>query len=144
MSDAVDLEITVLYCGRGLEEGGYVSEETKQGAGFRARFVMMPCTGKVEVGYLMKLIEKGVDGVQIVGCPEKMCRFLVGSNRAEKRVRFAGALLEEAGIGSARLGMARVQGLSVDQMMALAQERAEAVRPLGQNPMKAVGASAAP
>ena len=136
MNEAFEPEIVVLYCGRGLEDKAYLSEETKKGDGFKVRFIMMPCTGKIETGYLVKLVEQGADGVQVVGCPEKMCRFLVGSDRAEKRVRFAGMLLDEAGMGSDRVGMVRKDDVSVDRLMALAQERAETVRPLGQNPMK--------
>ncbi|MBU2609061.1 MAG: hydrogenase iron-sulfur subunit, partial [Chloroflexi bacterium] len=64
------------------------------------------------------------------------CQFLVGSNRAEKRVEHARLLLGEAGMAPDRLTMMRRQGLSAGDIMAVAEETAAVISPLGQNPMK--------
>ena len=138
MSEPFEPEILVLYCGHTVGQGDRLSEGTKTGPGFKARFIMMPCSSKVEVAHLVKLIEQGADGITIVACPEQQCQFLVGSARAEGRVRYTRILLDEAGVSAERVGMAREQGLSVEGIMALAEKRAEAVRPLGPNPMKSV------
>ncbi len=137
MSERFEPEVVVLYCGRSLGDGEIPSEETREGTGFRARLVMMPCTSKVEVGHLLRLIEHGADGVVVVGCPERQCQFLVGSSRAQNRVNQARTLLGEAGMGRERLVMVRRQGATLEEIMALAEERAGAVGPLGRNPMKA-------
>jgi coenzyme F420-reducing hydrogenase delta subunit len=139
MSDGFEPEITVLYCGRTLREGVSLPEGVGRGPGCLVRYVMMPCGSKVEVGYLIKLVEQGADGIQMVACPEDQCRFVVGSARAENRVRYARRLLAEAGMGPERLGMERRNGLTADDVAALAGERADAVRPLGRNPMGSVG-----
>ena len=67
-------EISLIYCGRSLAEGQYLPEGTVKGGNFKARFVMVPCGYKIEVAYLIKLIEQGSDGVVLVVCPPDRCR----------------------------------------------------------------------
>ena len=62
---------------------------------------------------------------------------MVGSSRAERRVKLARGLLHEAGMGEERLAMVRRHDLSDEDIMRLAEERASAVGLLGPNPMRA-------
>ena len=137
MSDVFEPEVVLLYCGRALADGDRLPEGVRSGSGFRVRFVMMPCSSKIEIAHLIKLIEQGADGIQVVACPGSQCRFTVGSSRAEHRVRHARAILEEVGMSGERVGMVRRGGLSRDDVMAIADERGRAVRDLGANPMRA-------
>jgi len=98
---------------------------------------MVPCSSKIETRHLIKLIEQGVDAIEVVACPGRECRFTVGSSRAEHRVKHARAILEEVGMSAERLGMVRKEGLSAGEIMTIAGDRADLVRPLGENPMKA-------
>ena len=136
MSEPFEPEITVLYCGRGLAQGDYLSEGTKRGNGFKVRFAMMPCSSKVESGYLVKLIEDGVDGVVMVVCPKEECQFMTGSARAENRVNYTRSLLDEVGMDADRIAAVEGHGLSSSDYMVIAEERADIVKPLGPNPMK--------
>ncbi|UCG82160.1 MAG: hydrogenase iron-sulfur subunit [Dehalococcoidia bacterium] len=136
MSEAFDPEILLIYCSRVLANGEYLPEGIQGGAGFKVRFVMMPCSSKIETRYLIKLIEQGADRVELVACPGKQCQFTVGSSRAEHRVKHARALLEEVGMSGDRLGMVRRSGLSADDVMAIAAGCADRVRPHGRNPIK--------
>jgi coenzyme F420-reducing hydrogenase delta subunit len=144
MNERFEPEVLVLYCGHSVSDGRGVSETVRRGDGFSTKAIMVPCSSKIEVAYMLKLIEQGNDGVVLVGCPERECRFLVGSARAENRVKAARSLLEEAGIGQERLAMVRRGCLTGEDIMALAEERAGAVRELGRNPMRmSVGQSLA-
>ncbi len=58
----------------------------------------LPCSGKIEIGLMLKCLEEGYPGVLVLGCPVDNCKYLQGNNRAKKRVQRAQALLEEAGI----------------------------------------------
>ena len=136
MSETFEPEIVLLYCGRSLAEGEYLSEGMKKYSGFKARFVMLPCSSKVEVVYLVKLIEQGAEGVMLVACPTKQCQFLVGSARAENRIRYARKLLAETGLGADRFSIVLKQGVSADEIVDVAEEHANAVRQLGPNPVK--------
>jgi coenzyme F420-reducing hydrogenase delta subunit len=132
-------EILLLYCRNCVAEGVDPDEVSRAVSGFKSRYVVMPCSSKVEASHVLKLLDEGADGVQVVGCPENACRFLVGSTMAEKRIDYARGLLDEIRMGADRLGMERGAQLSEADLMELAERRAEAVRPLGPNPMKGAG-----
>ncbi|MCF8031884.1 MAG: hydrogenase iron-sulfur subunit [Desulfarculaceae bacterium] len=131
-------EVTLLYCRQCLASGAKPVEGRRAGEGFSARLVVLPCSSKVQLPHLMRLLQAGSDAVQIAACPEKACQHLVGSNRAENRVKYGQDLLETVGMGAGRLGLERGAGLSLDDLLELAGRRAEAVRALGPNPMKGV------
>ncbi len=134
-------DIVLLFCQHCVGIDAEPVDSIRRMPGFTARNVVMPCSSKVESRQLVKLLEKGADGIQIVGCPDGSCRFLVGSNRAERRVEYVRRILEEIEFGAERVGIVREKGLNEEQLMALAAERAEKVRPLGRSPMKEKDAS---
>jgi F420-non-reducing hydrogenase iron-sulfur subunit len=135
-SSTFEPEIVLLYCQHCVGGGVRPVDSIRNADGFTARTVVMPCSSKVESRQIVKLLEKGADGIQIVGCPDGSCRFLVGSNRAERRVAYVRGLLEEIDYGAERVGIAREADLTEEGLMALAAERADKVRPLGRSAMK--------
>ncbi|MFA4837217.1 MAG: hydrogenase iron-sulfur subunit [Dehalococcoidia bacterium] len=138
MNDSFEPEITVLYCGRALAKGSHLPEGTMKGKGFKVRFAMIPCSSKVEVGYLIKLIEEGADGVVLAVCPEDHCQFMLGSVRAENRVKYARHLLEEVGIEGNRLSAVQAHDFTAAKFTSIAEEHAGLIRTLGQNPVKSI------
>ena len=58
------------------------------------RVLRLPCTGKIEVNYILAAFERGVDGVIVAGCLEGGCHFLEGNLRARRRVERAKQMLE--------------------------------------------------
>lgn len=131
-------EIVILYCQHCVAEDADLNGAMRQASGFKPRLVVMPCTSKVEVSHLIKILEQGTDGVQVVGCLDGGCQFLMGSSLAQKRVEYARRFLDELSFGADRLGMHRGEGLSADEVLALAENRAQAVNSLGANPMKKI------
>ena len=129
-------EIVLLYCEHSVNSGSGKSSLSLKTSGFKARTAVLPCSSKVEVGYLLKILEEGADGVEVVGCPEAQCRFFVGSNRAEKRVAYARSLISEVGMGAERIGMTRGEKISAERLSEVASLRSGAVKALGPNPMK--------
>jgi len=128
-------QIVVLYCQHCVNNAGDITTET-QAAQNSVKTVMMPCSSKVEVPNVLKILEEGADGVEVVACPEKQCRFLVGSRKAEKRIDYAKTLLEKIDMGEQRLGITRKFGFTTKDLIAVAAKRADAVKTLGQNPMR--------
>jgi F420-non-reducing hydrogenase iron-sulfur subunit len=61
------------------------------------RLVRVPCTGRVDVLHILRAVEKGYDGILVLGCHEDNCKFLRGNILARKRVEYAKELLAEAG-----------------------------------------------
>jgi len=71
--------------------------------GDTVKTIGLPCSGKVDVPYLVKALETGMDDVVIVACKKKECRHFEGSLRAHKRAQAVESLLEEIGIGAGRM-----------------------------------------
>jgi len=65
----------------------------------------LPCSGKTEMGLILKTLEKGYAGVMIVGCPKDNCQFIRGSHRASKRVDSAKEMLAAIGLDPGRVRM---------------------------------------
>jgi coenzyme F420-reducing hydrogenase delta subunit len=127
-------EIVVLYCERAA-----APPPAEHDRPLHLREVVVPCTSKIEISHLLKILEQGADAVQVVGCPEGDCQFLTGSRRTERRIEFARKLLAEAGMGEERLAMERARAMEGTGLLELAGRRAAAVAPLGPNPMKNAG-----
>ncbi|MBN1993467.1 MAG: hydrogenase iron-sulfur subunit [Anaerolineae bacterium] len=125
-------EIVVLYCQHCLSNGAKIALAAEKVNGLHLKTVMMPCSSKVQVAELFKILDNGADGVEVVACPEHTCQFLVGSRRAEKRIAYAQGLLQQAGISRERLGLSRGAELSAEQLIERAVARAEAVRTPGK------------
>ena len=129
-------EVVVLYCQHGLRDEAKASAWFQETNGLSVRAIMMPCSSKIEVSYILKILESGADAVEIVACPEKSCKFLIGSLRTEKRIEYIHSLLEKIGYSPDRVGISRKLSQSPEKLIDLARARANAIRPLGINPMK--------
>lgn len=67
------------------------------------KVISLPCSGKVNMPYMVKAFETGADGVIIVTCEKGQCRHLEGNMRAQKRAEAVDSLLEEIGMGRGRI-----------------------------------------
>ena len=99
------------------------------------RVLRLPCTGKVDVDYLMKAFEQGVDGVIVAGCLEGGCHFEEGNLRARKRVGLAKDVLAEAGIEGERLEMFNLSSAQGNTFAEIVQVITERIKGLGPNPV---------
>ena len=131
-----DPEVVVLYCQHSLCDQAKGSAWSQQTVGLSVRAVMMPCSSKIEGPYILRILESGGDAVEIFACPERSCKFLVGSLRTEKRIEYIRGLLERIGYAPERVGISRKLSQSPERLIELARARAEAVRPFGINLMK--------
>jgi len=100
------------------------------------KVVKLPCTGRADVGLILRAFESGVDGVYLAGCLEGECHYLRGNLRAKKRVGLAKRILEEAGIGGDRLEMFNMSSSQGPRFAEVAREMTEKIRKLGPSPAK--------
>jgi len=100
------------------------------------RIIRVPCTGKVDVIHILRAIEKGADGVYVVGCMEGACHFKTGNFRARKRVEQAAKILDTIGIGSERVRMYNLSSGEAPLFVKYAKEMQELILSLGPNPLK--------
>jgi heterodisulfide reductase subunit A len=71
-----------------------------------AYVLRLPCTGCIDAKFVMTALQRGFDGVMVVGCHETACRFVDGIQKAKQRI---GALTKFYGDELER----RVRALSV-------------------------------
>jgi coenzyme F420-reducing hydrogenase delta subunit len=87
------------------------------GEGEAITAIGLPCSGKVDIPYLVKAFETGADGVVVVTCPGRQCRHLEGTARAHKRAEGVEALLEEIGMGKGRMAVIEYDDLAPQRVV---------------------------
>jgi F420-non-reducing hydrogenase iron-sulfur subunit len=100
------------------------------------RVLRLPCTGKLEVNYIMAAFERGVDGVIVAGCLEGGCHFLEGNLRARRRVERARQLLAEIGLEPERLEMFNLSSAEGPRFAEIVTTMAERLKQLGSSPLR--------
>ena len=99
------------------------------------KIIRVPCTGKVDVMHLLRAIQRGADGVYVVGCLEGTCHYNAGNLRARERVDHVRGLLDEIGIEGDRVRMYNLSSGEGPTFAAYAKEMTEHIRHLGPNPL---------
>jgi coenzyme F420-reducing hydrogenase delta subunit len=134
-------EITAFYC----IYCGYMAADTAGALNVpypaNVKFIRMPCTGKIDVRYLLEAFEQGADGVYLVACPIGNCHHVRGNERGRARVQRTSQLLQEIGLQPDRLGMYFMSGSQAHAFAAAAHTMTERIRKLGPNPLKKVPAA---
>ena len=100
------------------------------------RVLRLPCTGKIEVDYILGAFERGVDGVIVAGCLEGGCHFLEGNLRARRRVERAQKLLAEIGLEPQRLEMFNLSSAEGARFAEIVTEMTERLARLGPSPLR--------
>lgn len=98
------LKTFIFYCSHNLEAHQF-SALAHGVSGDSVKTISLPCSGKVDVPYLIKAFETGADGVAIVTCTKNECRHFEGNLRAHKRAEAVESLLEEIGISPGRMAV---------------------------------------
>ena len=107
------------------------------------RVVRLPCTGKVEIDFLIRAFERGADAVMVAGCLEGGCHFQEGNLRARKRVERAKMILEEIGLEPERLEMYNLSSAEGTRFAEIVTEMSERVEKLGKSPIEPKSKAAA-
>ncbi len=105
MSDN-SLKIFFYYCANSLAPEAIRAGLSEQGRDM-LKIISLPCSGKLELIYLLKSFETGADGVVLVTCRKGECRHLEGNLRAGKRAEAVDVFLEEIGLGRGRMMLIR-------------------------------------
>jgi F420-non-reducing hydrogenase iron-sulfur subunit len=67
------------------------------------RIVRVPCSGRVDVAFIMKAFERGADGVIVGGCHPGECHYMTGNYTTRRRMFVLRELLGFVGIEPERL-----------------------------------------
>ena len=100
------------------------------------RVLKLPCTGKIEVNYLLTAFEKGVDGVIVAGCLEGGCHYLEGNLRARRRVERTREILGEIGLEPERVEMFNLSSAEGPRFAQIVNEMSARLAKLGPSPLR--------
>ncbi len=100
------------------------------------KIVKIPCTGKLDVLYVLRAFERGADGVFVAGCLEGNCHYLEGNIHARRRVNYVKGILDQVGLGGQRLEMYNMSSAEGPRFAQAAQEMTDRIRSLGPSPVK--------
>ncbi len=98
------LKVYVMYCANSLSTGE-LDNALQAESGDEFKIMSLPCSGKVDVLYLVKAFETGADGIVLVTCGKNECRHLEGNLRAPKRAEKVNSLMAEIGMGRDRVAI---------------------------------------
>ena len=111
------LEIYLFHCSNSLDTEALRRSLGKREKGDKFKTISLPCSGKLELIYLLKAFESGADGVVLITCKHGECRYLEGNLRAQKRTEAVRALLEEIGLDKGRMKLIQQQDGEVQNVL---------------------------
>ncbi len=99
-ADPLILVFACWFCGYGAAD---LAGTTKIQYEPNVRVIRVLCTGRIDPEWVLRAIEKGIDGVLIVGCRMGECHFKYGNYKARDRVEAIREVLKMAGIEPERV-----------------------------------------
>lgn len=124
---------TCIYC-------GYMAADTAGALRItypaNVKIVRLPCTGKVDIQYLLDAFDQGADGVMIVACSLGNCHHEHGNERAKARVGRAQEILASVGMEPERLSIHFVSGGMGATFAHKVSEMVTLLEQLGPSPIK--------
>lgn len=110
------MKLYLFYCSNSLDQDQLSVCCCEMGCN-EVKAISLPCSGKVNIPYLVKAFETGADGVVIVTCKQNECRNIEGNMRAQKRAEAVESLLEEIGMGNGRMEVIRFKEDGIEQVI---------------------------
>ncbi len=97
----------------------------------------LPCTGKVDLLYLLEAFQNGADGIIVSGCLKDQCHYETGNQsggnyKAEKIVELTENILEEIGINKERIEMYFISSSMATTWVEVANNFTEKIKKLGK------------
>lgn len=80
------------------------------------RQIVIPCAGRLQPENVLKAFEAGSDVVAVTACDEGNCHYAEGSRRCALRVESIQSLLQEIGLGEARLVLCHLPGSAAEDL----------------------------
>jgi coenzyme F420-reducing hydrogenase delta subunit len=131
-----DLQVRIFACHNVLADNMAAKslQEIAETSGMQAERI--PCLGRIDPRYLLKAFEAGCDAVCLIGCLVGKCKTMDGNLRAQKRVAFAGRILDEIGIQGHRVFLFLREPMNEEGIRKVLDEFQEAIGELEPTGLK--------
>jgi len=95
------------------------------------RVIKLPCTGRIDVSFIIKAFEQGADGVMVSGCHPGDCHYTAGNYHARRRFAGFRDLLEFCGFDMRRVIFSWVSAAEGKKWADLVNEVVAKIKELG-------------
>lgn len=95
------------------------------------RIVRVPCSGRVNLYYIIKALQHGWDGILVSGCHPGDCHYISGNLVARRRFAVLKNLLEYFGIEPERVSFSWVSAAEGEKFAKVVKDVVETVKVLG-------------
>jgi len=137
MAEPVCPGVAVYVCVNSLPPGKHLPRQWMQ-RGVHVQVREIPCSGKMDVQYLMHVLEGGARGLCVVTYPLGECQLSQGNYRAEVRVATIRKLLEEIGMEPERAELVHSSPQQpLDTLEQAVRDAVERICAVGETPMRA-------
>ena len=137
---AFEPEIVALCCNWCSYAGADLAGVSRVQYPPNVRILRVMCSGRVEVGHIIRALEMGADGVIITGCHIGDCHYISGNEQAQEAVAATKEILAVLGMED-RLSLEWISAAEGQRFGQVMTDFVEQVRALGPNPMKEAKAS---
>lgn len=118
-------DVMVYVCRNCIPEGSSPVMQWSDNGSF-VQVKEVPCSGKIDVQYMLHAFEGGVSGLCLITCPIGACTLAQGNVRAVVRINTVKRLLAEIGIESDRVDLLhRAPDATPDQFEQLIRDAAK-------------------
>ena len=97
------------------------------------RIIRVPCSGRVDPLFLIKVLRLGFDGVLLSGCHPGDCHYQTGNYYARRRMSITKKFLEYLGIEPQRVTLSWVSASEAGKLTELLSEMTREVKKIGPN-----------
>ncbi len=107
------------------------------------RVIKVMCSGRVEPGMVLGLLEAGADGVMVTGCHIGDCHYISGNLHTKRKYALLQKLLAKTGLEPQRIRLEWNSAAEGQRFANLVKEFTEQVRAVGPTPLKTPAPDAA-
>ncbi len=95
------------------------------------RVIRVPCSGRVNPMFILRALQRGLDGVLVSGCHPGDCHYLTGNYHARRRFAVLRKLLDFCGVEDGRVQFSWVSASEGQKFADVVNEVTARVRELG-------------
>ena len=95
------------------------------------RIIRVPCSGRIDVGFILRALQSGVDGVLVSGCHPGDCHYQTGNYTARRRLTVLRSILEHVGVEPGRVQFSWVSASEGNKFSEVMNNVVEKVKALG-------------
>jgi len=95
------------------------------------RVIRVPCSGRVDPLYIIKILQNGIDGVLVSGCHPGDCHYISGNLIARRKFALLKSFLEYIGIEPGRVQFSWVSAAEGGRFVDIIEKVTSEVKKLG-------------